>query len=264
MSGFGARDLTDNAFLGGRLHLWQPRDGYRAGIDPVLLAACVPARAGQSVLELGCGAGAAILCLATRVPGLTLTGVELLPEYADLARRNARENSIDLNVSTADLTALPKALRQTSFDHVLANPPYFRPGAHTGARDAGRAVALGEKTPLAAWVEVAARRLAPGGCLHMIQRMDRLPDLLAALAGRLGSPEILPLAARTARAPGLFVLRARKGGRAGFVLHAAIVLHRGVGHAQDKDSYTDDIAKVLRDAAPLDWPVARCSVSRNT
>ena len=92
MSGFSDSELSCNEFLGGRVRLWQPLSGYRAGVDPVLLAASVPATAGQTVLELGCGAGAAILCLAARVPGLHLTGVELQPAYADLARRNAAEN----------------------------------------------------------------------------------------------------------------------------------------------------------------------------
>jgi len=246
--------LTRNAFLGGQLQLWQPRKGYRAGIDPVLLAASIPACAGQMVLELGCGAGAAVLCLGRRVPGLDLHGVEVQATYADLARRNAEANAIALQVFTADLDDLPAELRQISFDHVIANPPYFRPEAHTAARDKGRAKALGEGTPLATWVDVAARRLAPRGYLHMIQRMDRLPDLLAALLGRIGSPEVLPLAARTGRAPELFILRARKDGRAAFILHNARVLHPGAKHMADKDSYTVDIANVLRNGAPLDWP----------
>ena len=156
-------DLTQNAFLGGLVRLWQPRRGYRAGADPVLLAAAVPARGGQSVLDLGCGAGAAVLCLAARVPGLRLTGVDLQPFYADLARRNAAENGTDLEVIQADLCRLPADLRQRRFDHVIANPPYFRPGAHTGAADAGRRAALGEATALRDWIAVAARRLAPGG-----------------------------------------------------------------------------------------------------
>ncbi|MGB7263813.1 MAG: methyltransferase, partial [Albidovulum sp.] len=86
---FGANELTEDGFLGGRLRISQPRDGYRAAMDPVLLAAAVPARAGDTVLELGCGAGVASLCLASRVPGLALTGLELQSGYAALARANA-------------------------------------------------------------------------------------------------------------------------------------------------------------------------------
>jgi tRNA1Val (adenine37-N6)-methyltransferase len=82
-------DLTRDAFLGGRLHVWQPARGYRAGTDPVFLAAACPARSGEHVLELGCGVGVASLCLAARVEGLALTGVERQVDYAALARRNA-------------------------------------------------------------------------------------------------------------------------------------------------------------------------------
>jgi len=250
-------DLTRDAFLGGRVHLWQPRLGYRAGVDPVLLAASIPARAGQLVLELGCGAGAAVLCLAARVPGLSLTGVELQPGYADLARRNAVENATDLSVVCTDLKALPQALRQVQFDHILANPPYYRDGTHSPARDAGRATALSEQTPLDDWIKVAAQRLTPKGNLHMIQRTDRMPDMLAACAGRLGSVEILPLAARVGRAPDLVILRARKGGKASFCLHAPVILHHGPVHLRDGESYTAEITAILRDAAALTWPVAR-------
>ena len=92
-------DLTHDAFLCGKLHLWQPKQGYRAATDAVLLAAACPAKAGQSVLDLGCGVGAASLCLASRVAGLVQTGLELQEDYAALARQNAAENGVALNVA---------------------------------------------------------------------------------------------------------------------------------------------------------------------
>lgn len=254
---FSDEQLTQNAFLGGRLSLLQPQDGYRAGVDPVLLASVVPARAGQTVLELGCGAGAAILSLLTRVEGLQGYGVELQAEYADLARRNAALNDLALDVTCADLSTLPDALRQMRFDHVIANPPYYLSGAHSQARDAGRSVALGGDTPLAKWVEVAARRLLPKGYLHVIQRTDRLPDLITACEGRLGSLEVLPLAARLGRAPDLVILRARKEGKSPFRLHAPQILHQGARHTADVESYVAEIRAVLRDGAALTWPDPR-------
>ncbi len=257
MTGFQDTELSRNNFLGGKVRLWQPVSGYRAGIDPVLLAAAVPATRGQAVLELGCGAGAAILCLLARVPGLRAAGVELQPAYAALARKNAAENTQTLRVIQGDLSALPDAVRQEQFDHVIANPPYFRAGAHSPAEDTGRQVALGERTPLDRWIEVAAKRLAPRGYLHMIQRAERLPDMLNACSGRLGSIEVLPLSARIGRAPELLILRARKGGKAAFRLHAPLILHEGTRHVQDAESYRQDITAVLRDAAELPWPKLR-------
>ena len=107
---FAADQLSRDAFLCGRLQLWQPIKGYRAATDPVLLAAACPAKSGQSVLDLGCGAGAAALCLAHRVPGLTLYGLELQEDYAALARRNAAENGIPFHVETGNLATIPAPL----------------------------------------------------------------------------------------------------------------------------------------------------------
>ena len=238
-------DLTHDAFLGGQVYLWQPRAGYRAGVDPVLLAASVPAKAGQSVLDLGCGVGTAALCLRARVPGLDLIGVERQADYAALATRNG------LKVFAADLTDLPDALRARSFDHVLANPPFFDRDAGASAVDNGREAGRGADTPLAAWIDAAARRLKHKGYLHMIHRADRVPDLLGAASDRLGSPEVWPLCPRIGKAAELVIFRARKNGRADFRLHFPIILHDGARHERDGDSYTPEIQAVLRAGAAL-------------
>jgi tRNA1(Val) A37 N6-methylase TrmN6 len=244
-------DLSRDAFLGGRLQVWQPRRGYRAGVDPVLLAASVPARAGQSVLELGCGVGVAALCLAARVPGVSLTGVEIQPDYADLARRNAAAAGVALEVITADLEALPADLRQRRFDHVIANPPYFLRDHSTAAMDAGRETALGEGTSLDAWMAVAARRVVDGGRVTVIQRAERLPELIALMTARLGSVEVLPLTPRRGRPAQLVLIRGRKGGRAAFRLADSVLMHTGAAHDTDRDSYTPLVGSVLREGAAL-------------
>ncbi len=245
-----ATDLTCDAFLGGLLQLWQPRQGYRAGTDPVLLAASVPAEAGQSVLELGCGVGTAILCLGARVPGLALTGVELNPDLAALARRNG---GAGLEVVTSDLTDMPLDLRQRQFDHVLANPPFHDRTASIQSTDPVREAAHGEHTPLTKWVRIAGKRLTPKGQMHFIHRAERLPDLLTALAGDLGSVEVLPLASRVGRIAERVILRARKNGRAAFRLYPALVLHDGAQHDRDGDSFVPAIRAVLRDGAALSF-----------
>lgn len=241
--------LTHDAFLGGLLHLWQPRKGYRAGVDPVLLAATIPAVSGQQVLELGCGVGAAILCLGARVEGLSLTGVEREEVYAELAERNGAGT---LEVVQADIAALPLTLRQRQFDHVLANPPYWRREASIAAGDRIREAALGEETPLALWVETCAKRLAPKGLLHIIHRAERLQDLLAALPHDMGGIEVLPIAARQGRTAERVIVRARKSGRADFRLYAPLILHRGDTHL-DGDQYTQPIRDALRTGAALDF-----------
>lgn len=245
--------LTEDGFLGGRLRLLQPRKGYRAGVDPVLLAASVPARPGQSVLELGCGVGAALFCLGARVPGLALTGVELQSDYAELARRNAERTGIAARVVTADLGALPAELRSESFDHVIANPPYFPREKGSASPHAAREAAMGEGTPLDLWVEVAARRLAPKGYLTMIQSAPRLPELLTAVSARLGSVAVRPVQPRLGRDAQLVLVQARKGGRANFRLLAPLVMHAGPHHIEDGDDYSELASGVLRRGEKLRW-----------
>jgi len=242
-------DLTRDAFLDGRVQAWQPRAGYRAATDPVLLAAAVPARAGQNVLELGCGVGVASLCLAARVPGLEMTGVEVQAEYAALARRNAAENGVALQVLKADLEALPSDLRARRFDHVIANPPYYAPQG-PAAQNVGRDKALREDTPLSVWIDTALRRARDGGQITLIHLAERLPDLLAGFAGR-ASCHVLPLAARAQRPARRVIVQARKGARAPFVLLPPLVIHQGDKHLGDGDDFTDAARALLRDCAAL-------------
>jgi tRNA1(Val) A37 N6-methylase TrmN6 len=251
---FDQSELSHDAFLCGKITLWQPRKGYRAATDPVLLAAACDAKPGQSVLDLGCGVGAASFCLGRRVPGLRQFGLELQDDYAALARRNAQETGIDLRVVEGDLADIPAALR-IEFDHVIANPPYY-PRGGTPSPIPGRAKAMQVDVPLEAWVSTAARRLAPGGWLTLICGTDGLPAVLSAMGTKLGSASVLPLAPREGRPALRIVLRARKGGRAAFRLLAPFVLHEGPEHAGDRESYTAQANAILRDAASLDWAFA--------
>ena len=241
---------TVDAFLGGRLMIRQPAGGYRAGADPVFLAAAVPARAGDRVLELGCGAGVALLCLLARVSDLQATGVERDPVTADLARLNARHNGHDAQIVTADLNALPQDLREQSFDHVLANPPFFD-RTHGSKAHVDREGGRGEDTPLATWIDTGIRRLAPGGTFTLIQRANRLPDLLAAMDTRLGDITLLPLAPRQGRAAKLVLVQAQKGAKGPFQLAPPFILHDGERHERDGESYSSKARDVLRENAPI-------------
>lgn len=248
--------LTRDAFLGGILQLFQPRAGYRAGVDPVLLAASIPARAGQTVLELGCGGGVASLALAKRVQGIAATGVEILPAYADLARRNAASNDLDFEVICTDLRAMPMDLKQRQFDHVFANPPYYDRAKSVPAQDAGREAGMGEAISLADWVDIAARRCAPKGLVTFIQRADRLPHLLTAMYAHLGSVQVQPFAPRVGKSAHLVVVRGKKLGRADFCLHAPIVMHDGPEHVENGNDYSEVVEAALRSGAMLPFGAA--------
>lgn len=244
-------ETTDNAFLGGRLRLLQPRTGYRAGADPVFLAAAVDCAAGERVLDMGCGVGTAMLCLLARVPGVSVTGIELQDDLARLAEQNLKRNGFSGDVVQADLNALPRGLREQSFDHVMTNPPFFSRETSSPSDVLGREHGRGETISLRAWLDTALRRLAPGGSLTLINRIERLPECLALLSDRTGEIVVLPLAPRAGRDAKLFVLSARKGAKGVFRLCPPFILHEGDRHERDGDSYTPAAQRVLRDGQGL-------------
>ena len=246
-------ETTQDGFLGGRLQLYQPKTGYRAGIDPVLLAAACPVKPGEHVLELGCGVGVASLCLAARVPEVRLHGVEILPEYAQLARENAAHNNFEFEVQVGDVAARPTPFNNSEFHQIIMNPPYFKANASSLSPDFGRASGRAEGVALAHWIVTAAKRLRPRGYLTLIQRVERLPDILAGLGKILGSVSVQPLAPRAWRAPHLILVRARKAGRADFQLLPTKELHSGVAHVQDQPGYALEISAILRDGAAFSW-----------
>ncbi|MCY4151419.1 MAG: methyltransferase [Aestuariivita sp.] len=245
--------LTRDAFLGGRLHLWQPQNGFRAGIDSVLLAAAVTALEGQSVLDLGCGVGAVSFCLATRVRSLSLTGIERQSAYAELARRNARDLNFSMDVIGADIANLPQNLQCQKFDHVIANPPYFDPRTRKASKNTEREAALSGQTPLDVWIEVAMQQLVPKGHFFVIYPAARLSELLNALKGRLGTLAVLPIAARSNQAARLVLVRARKDTDRGLRLLSPLILHTGTRHMKDAESYRPEVNCILREGSELTW-----------
>jgi tRNA1(Val) A37 N6-methylase TrmN6 len=235
-----------DALLGGRVRLLQPEAGYRAAIDPVLLAAAVPARAGEHVLDAGMGVGAAAFCLAARV-GCRVTGIEREPALAALARENAAGNeAARVEVIEGDILAPPPALPRAGFDHVMANPPFQEPGG-TLSPHALKAVANVEgAATLADWIGFALAMARPKATLTFVHRADRLEALLAALSGRAGEIVLFPLWPKPGAAAKRVLVRARKGSAAPTRLAPGLVLHRAEG------GYTEAADAVLRGGAALE------------
>ncbi|PWC70203.1 tRNA1(Val) (adenine(37)-N6)-methyltransferase [Azospirillum sp. TSH58] len=248
---------SDGAFdtlLNGRVRLHQPQAGYRAAVDPVLLAAFTAAGPGERVLDVGTGTGAAALCLAARVPGVAVVGLEKRAEAAEFARRNVALNGTALNgmgdrvsVLDGDLLAPPPELLPGTFDRVMMNPPYLRAGAASVPPDPWKAAANVEgEAGLADWVRFARAMLKPRGTLTMVHRADRVDEILAALHGaRFGSLTLVPLWPRPAEEARRILLAAQKGGRSPARFTAGLVLHGPDG------AYSAQAQRILRDMEPL-------------
>jgi tRNA1(Val) A37 N6-methylase TrmN6 len=254
LSTFPGGGITEDGFLGGRLRLRQPAEGYRAAIDPVLLAAAVPAALGQRVADLGCGVATASLCLMARVPGLAVTGLELQPALAALAEENAALNAplnaggARLRVLQGDVASPPAELAARDFDHAMLNPPYLEPGAVRESPQELRRIATVEgPAALNTWLACALGLLAPRGSLTVIHRADRIERLLTLLAPHCGDIAIFPLWPRHGEAAKRILLQARKGHGGPPRLLAGLVLHDNAG------AFTAEAQAVLRDAQGVAW-----------
>jgi tRNA1(Val) A37 N6-methylase TrmN6 len=236
---------TEDRFLGGRVLVRQPEDGFRAGLDAVMLAAALPARPGETALELGAGAGTASLCLAHRVGLISVTGIEIDAALVELANANAAANGMSVCATfvVGDALQPPGPLRRP-FDHVFCNPPFHGEEGEVSP-DAARARALQDEGRLADWLAAGLKRTVSGGTFTAILRADRLSEALAALPER--GTTIFPLWPRAGVAAKRTIVQVRQGSRAAPQLLPGLALHAPDGR------YTPEADAVLREGEGLSF-----------
>lgn len=242
------RMISEDLFLGGRVRLRQPCSGFRAAIDPVFLAAAIDAAPGDRILELGAGTGLASLCLANRIAGLDLAGLEQQENLVEIAQQNTVLNGVSDQVRfvVGNLLDPSPFLPPRHFDQVMANPPYLAEGRATLPDDQARRLAVGESgLDFVAWVKRAVYFLRPKGRMTFVHRADRLDDIVSALKGVAGEIVIYPLWPKAGKPAGRVLVRARVGVRTPLRLAAGLILHEADG------TYTKGAQMILRDGEAL-------------
>lgn len=236
-----------NAFLDGAVTVRQSEGGYRAGADAAFLAAALRAQPGEHLLELGCGAGAALLMAAHRLPDCRFTGLERDAAMAALARENIAANAMQdrAAVLEGDVESPPAALRTLRFDQVFFNPPFYAPGEGRAPAAARQGAYLEGEGGLAAWLDLALRRAGDSGRVTLIHRAERLDEILSLLRGRAGAIAVKPLAPSSGAPASRVVVSARKGSGAPLRLLAPLVVHEDGAHSEEADA-------ILRGRAALE------------
>ncbi|MDP1632880.1 MAG: methyltransferase [Caulobacter sp.] len=243
-------DVTEDRLLNGRISLRQSAHGYRAGMDAAMLAAACDARAGERVLEAGCGPGGALLAAALRRPGAHFTGLERHPGAAALARENLVTNALSdrAAIVTGDVQGGFRALGLPPFDAVMANPPFFDDPGELRAPAPEKTGAWMADGGLEAWTGFLLKAVREGGTITVIHRADRLGDLLSLLGDKAGSFQIRPLHPFADEPAKRVIVRAIKTGKAPLKLLPALVLHdrNGGKHSAEAEA-------ILRGEAALAW-----------
>ncbi len=227
----------------------QPAGGYRTAIDPVLLAAAIPAAPGETVLDAGSGTGAAALALAARLQGVHVVGLDSEPGFIGLARNSAEESGLSQSIRfvEGDLLSPPADLVAGSFDHVMANPPYLAAASGNPSPDAAKRAATVESAArLDDWLRFIMTMARPGGTVTVIHRYDRKDEVIAGLGGEQGGLVVFPLWPKTlGEGAKRVIVQARKGEAGKTRIAEGLVLHN------DDGSYAPEAEAVLRGAGPL-------------
>lgn len=243
-----APDTTENTLLDGRVRLRQPLRGYRAGMDAALLAAAVGAKSGDRVIEAGCGVGAVLTQIAARCPAVSLTGIELDPVAARLARQNAALNGIEARteIHEANVAGGFRTLNLPAFDWAISNPPFFDDETALRPPSPEKRGAWMADDGLVAWTEFLVRAVQDGGRIVMIHRADRLADILQLLGGKCGSFAVQPIQPFADTAAKRVIIGAIRMGKAPLRLLPPLILHE-----RQHGRHTDLAEAILRGRAAL-------------
>lgn len=248
--------VTEDLFLGDQVSIRQPRQGYRAGVDAVLLAATVrdrPAGPG-TILDIGAGAGTVALCVATRLPHVTGVLLEREPELAALAAGNIARNGLSSRLRAVKASVTSPAsvlsaldLEAEMFDQCLANPPYHDDSAGTASPSALKAASHAmPHAGLDDWARFMARMVKPGGRATLIHKADCLPRILEVMTPRFGDLTILPIHPRHHDNAIRVIVEGIKGSRAPLKVRPGFVLH------EDGNGFTPQAVAILRHGATLE------------
>ena len=245
-----SEDITEDRLLGGRIVLRQPAKGYRAGMDAALLAAACEAKAGERVIEAGCGAGGALIAAAVRREGALFTGLERDAAALGLAEENVWLNHLPerVTVLAGDVQGGFRATGLPPFDAAMANPPFFDDPDALLAPAPEKSGAWMADGGLEAWTGFLLKAVREGGTITVIHRADRLADLLGLLAPKAGSFRIRPIQPFADEPAKRVLLRAVKTGKAPLVLLPPLVLHDRAG-----GKHTDEAEAILRGEGALGW-----------
>ena len=218
---------TLDKFLGGKVLLAQSEKGLHATSDSVLLAAAVPIKKGETLLDVGAGNGVIGLCVNARKK-CAITAVECQEKLVQMIQENARLNRVEIEVIRHNLFNLKDFIKGRLFQHVVTNPPFYD---HTGKgrKSAEQCLAYRAEFDLKKWINYCLKHLKSSGTFTMIHRPEMLGEILSVLNLKLGAIEIFPIQTKLNQPAKRVIVRGVLGSRTPLKLYPPLVMHNPDG-----------------------------------
>lgn len=244
------KSYTEDYFLGSRVTIKQPAQGYRVAIDSVLLAASVSAEIGENILDVGAGVGAASLCLASRLEGVRITGIECQKNLVRLATDNIILNNFRdrVEILCGDLQSPPPRLAGGSYSQVISNPPYFDSMKGRLSPFSSKSTSNHAESPsMEKWLNFCLLMLKPSGRITFIYRADMLDYLLSLFYEKVGCINIFPLWTANHQPAKRILIQGIKGVKGRVNILQGMYLHNKDG------SFSKEANAVLRDGQGISF-----------
>lgn len=215
---------------------------FKLSTDSVLLASFVNGSSAKKGIDLGCASAAITLLLLQRLPKLHMTGLEIVPEAAELAKENMAANGHEdrSHIITGDIRRHRELFRTGSFDLVVSNPPYFPENSGFVSPAEGRANARAEGLcSLEDICAAAAFLLKTGGSFNLVHKPERLSEVFCCMTKHGIEPKRLRMVCHRAdSAPNLVLIEGRRGGKPGLKAEPVLLLRNA------DNSETEEIKRI--------------------
>jgi tRNA1Val (adenine37-N6)-methyltransferase len=236
--------ISEDTILNGRIRLLQFRSGYRFSIDAILLSAFIQPGTDETIVDMGTGCGIIPLILTFRNPGVTVIGIEIQTELAEMAQKNVMLNELEnrIAIRCQDLKTVNRQNLKSPVDRVVSNPPYRKINSGRINPADQKAVARHElSTNLKDIIRTTTGLLNKGGRLDMIYSAERLTDVLTEMRFHGIEPkQIRMVHSRMNTSSRLFLVSGVSGGNPGGIdVLPPLYIYEANGR------YSDDVSAML-------------------
>ena len=211
------------------LKILQKKEAFRFGVDAVLLSHFVRVKKKQRVLDMGTGTGILPILLAAKTEAAWITGLEIQPEIAAMAKRSIDGNGLEnrVEIISGDIKRVTSLLGAATYDVVVTNPPYTRAGGGLKNPEESKAIARHELfCTLEDVLRSGAQMLKPQGEFYMVHRPDRLTDILEGMRKMKMEPKLLQMVCpREGEAPSLILVKGIRNGKPGLKILPQLLIY---------------------------------------